>query len=421
MPTEEPVPSVSNREAAKAGSTPHSPVLDRIPRSIWALGLTSMFMDISSELVHSLLPLYLSSTLGASMLTIGLIEGIAEGTASVTKVFSGALSDHWRKRKPLALFGYGLSALTKPIFPLAASIGWVAAGRFLDRVGKGIRGAPRDALVADITPAGIRGAAYGLRQALDSVGAFVGPLLTVIFMLLLNNNMRAVLWLAVVPALMAVVLLFVGVQEPERSETGPSQPLRLRDLQRLKRGFWLIVALGAFLTLARFSEAFLILRAQGVGLPIAYVPVVMIVMNAAYMGAAYPAGVISDKVHHKKLLLSGLGALIASDLILATASAAGAVFAGAAVWGVHMGLTQGLFSKLVADRAPHDLRGTAFGILNLTTGVSTLLASLIAGAMWNSLGPSATFITGAAFAAVAAVGLGLSRTAPGSPQQITKQ
>lgn len=364
-----------------------------------------MFMDISSELVHNLLPLYMSSVLGASMLTIGLVEGVAEATASMTKVFSGALSDRWNRRKPLAVLGYGLSALTKPIFPLASSIAWVAAARFIDRIGKGIRGAPRDALIADITPRAIRGAAYGLRQALDSVGALLGPLLAVVFMIRLGNNMKAVLWIAAAPAVVAVLLLFAGVQEPERSPDGNRIPVRIRAMRHLGRNYWMVVALGTVFTLARFSEAFLILRAQSIGLSTAYVPLVMIVMNAAFTTAAYPAGAAADSLSYKKLLLSGLAALIASDLILATAAATGPVLAGAVIWGLHMALTQGLFSKLVADTSPEALRGTVFGIFNLVVGISALFASLIAGALWASIGPAATFLAGAAFATIAGLGL----------------
>jgi MFS family permease len=337
------------------------------------------------------------------------VEGLAESTASITKVFSGVLSDYWNRRKPLVVFGYGLSALTKPIFPLASSIGWVAAARFMDRVGKGIRGAPRDALVADITPADVRGAAFGLRQALDSVGALVGPLLAVVFMLQLSNEIRAVLWIAAAPALIAVALLIGGVREPDRTASGRRVPPRFRDTRRLGRNYWVVVALGAVFTLARFSEAFLILRAEGTGLGMAYVPLAMIAMNAVYTAVAYPAGAASDTLGHEKLLISGLAALIISDLILASASSVAAVLAGAGVWGLHMALTQGLLSKLVADTAPAELRGTAFGVFNLAAGVSALFASLIAGALWDSLGPSATFLAGAAFAVVAAVGLMVRR------------
>lgn len=381
--------------------------LRALPAGIWGLGLTSMFMDISSELVHSLLPIFMTSVLGASMVTIGVIEGIAESIASVTKVFSGTLSDHWGRRKPLLVLGYGLAALTKPVFPLATTIAWVAAARFIDRIGKGIRGAPRDALVADIAPTHARGAAYGLRQALDSIGAFVGPLLAVAFMALLAGNITAVLWIGVVPAFIAVLLLLFAVREPEgaaRASNGRS-PLSLHSARRLGLRYWLIVALGAVFTLARFSEAFLVLRAQQVGLAVIFVPVVMVVMNVVYAGAAYPAGRASDVLDRRTLLIAGLAVLIGSDLILAFASSVAMVMAGAALWGLHMALTQGLFSKLIADAAPVDLRGAAFGMFNLVTGIAVLLASATAGVLWSTFGSSATFLAGAAFTAIAAAGL----------------
>ena len=365
-----------------------------------------MFMDISSELVHSLLPVYMTATLGVSMLTIGLVEGIAEAAASVTKVLSGVLSDHWNKRKPLVVLGYSLSAFTKPVFPLALSIGWVAAARFVDRIGKGVRDSPRDALVADVTSVDIRGSAYGLRQALDSVGALLGPLLALAFMIILRNIVRGVLWIAAAPAFVAVILL-VGVREPERTGSEPVKTVGFRDAKRLEQGYWLIVTLGATFTLARFSEAFLILRAERAGLSIAYVPVVMVVMNAVYTAGAYPAGAASDSLSHRKLLFGGVVALIVADLILAAATTILFVLLGAAVWGLHMALTQGLFSKLVADSAPLDLRGTAFGIFNLIAGVAALFASVIAGFLWNSFGPSATFFAGAVFAAATGLGMGL--------------
>ena len=369
-------------------------------------------MDISSELVHSLLPIFLGTVLGASMLTIGLIEGVAEATAAITKVFSGAISDYFRKRKALVVLGYALAAFTKPVFPLATTLGWVFAARFVDRIGKGIRGAPRDALIADITPPQLRGAAYGLRQALDTAGAFIGPLLAVVFMMWLANDIRAVLWVAVVPAFLAVLLLAVALREPEPAAAapGPRAPLAFSDAKRLSRRYWLVVALAAVFTLARFSEAFLILRAQDVGLAIGYVPLIMIVMNVVYAALAYPAGAAADRFSPRLLLMCGLGALIAADVALAIAASPAIAFAGAALWGLHMALTQGLLSKLVADTAPAELRGTAFGVFNLVSGGALLLASVIAGALWTAFGPSATFIAGAAFAAAAACGLLLYRT-----------
>jgi len=378
-----------------------------LPGSIWALGLVAMLMDMSSELVHSLLPILMTTVLGASMVAIGTIEGIAEAAAAVTKVFSGALSDHFRKRKLLVLLGYGLSAITKPVFPLAATIGWVFAARFADRIGKGIRGAPRDALVADLVPPQLRGAAYGLRQALDSAGAVAGPLLAVALMAWLANDIKAALWAAVVPAFVAVALLATAVREPESPPAPPGSRSRpvFAGAGRLSPRYWLIVALGAVFTLARFSEAFLILRARDVGLAIGYVPVILIVMNVVYTAFAYPAGIAADRLSPRALLVPGLGVLVAADLLLAIAASPQVAFMGAALWGLHMAITQGLLSKLVADASPADLRGTAFGIFNLVSGGALLLASLVAGALWSAFGPPATFIAGGAFAAAAAAGL----------------
>jgi MFS family permease len=385
-----------------------------LPVDIWALGLVSMFMDISSELIHSLLPVFMATVLGVSMTTIGLVEGVAEAAAAITKVFSGAVSDYLGKRKLLAGLGYGLAAVTKPIFPLANTIGWVFAARFIDRIGKGIRGAPRDALVAEIAPRELRGAAYGLRQSLDSVGAFIGPLAAVAFMVWLANDIRAVLWVAVVPAFVAVALLVFGVHDPERVKvnSGMRSPVTFTEATRLPLRFWLIVLLGAVFTLARFSEAFLVLRAQDVGLTLGYVPLVMVVMNVFYTATAYPAGVAADQLSQRTLLIVGLAMLVAADLVLAVAASPLLAFLGAAMWGMHMGVTQGLFAKLVADTALGELRGTAFGIFNLVSGGALLLASVVAGALWSAFGAPATFLTGAAFAMLAIFGLLAYRRKP---------
>lgn len=369
-------------------------------------------MDTSSELIHSLLPVFMVTTLGASMVTVGIIEGVAEATASITKVFSGVLSDYLGRRKFLMILGYALAAFTKPIFPLANSVSWVFTARFVDRIGKGIRGAPRDALVADITPPPLRGAAYGLRQALDSAGALLGPLLAVAFMLLFANDIRAVMWIAVVPAFIAVAVLMVYVREPERIDVdaSPRPPLAWAQVKRLPRSYWFVVLLGAVFTLARFSDAFLVLRAQDVGVELGLIPAVMIVMNVFYAGAAYPAGAAADHMSQRALLLLGLALLIAADCVLAFAGPLLA-FVGAALWGLHMAFTQGLLSKLVADTAPAALRGTAFGIFNLVSGGALLLASVIAGELWSALGAPATFLASAAFAALATVGLLVRGTA----------
>ena len=383
--------------------------LRALPGSIWSLGLVSLSMDVSSELVHSLLPVFLSSVLGASMLTIGVIEGVAEATAAVTKVFSGAWSDHLRRRKWLAAAGYGLAALTKPVFALAPTVSWVFAARFVDRVGKGIRGAPRDALVADLTAPSLRGAAYGLRQALDSLGAFLGPLLALLLMAWLHDDVRAVLWMAVPPAFLAPLLLALAVREPERQRAGAAAALALRAVRGLGLRYWLVVALGAVFTLARFSEAFLVLRAADLGLPMGQVPLVMMAMNLVYAGSAYPAGAAADRLGARPLLLQGIVVLVAADAALALAPGVGTVFLGAGLWGLHMALTQGLLAKLVAEAAPEPLRGTGFGIFHLVSGASLLVASTLAGALWEGLGPRATFTAGGLLAALAALGLLLHR------------
>ena len=380
--------------------------LSRIPRGVWVLGFVSLLMDVSSEMVHSLLPMFMVTVLGASVLAVGIIEGIAESTALVVKVFSGAISDYLGKRKGLAVLGYSLGALTKPPFALADGVGMVITARFLDRIGKGIRGAPRDALVADITPPALRGAAFGLRQSLDTVGAFAGPLLATGLMLLWANDFRAVFWAACVPALLCVTLLVVGVREPERAQPAVrSNPLRRAALARLGPSFWWVVAIGAVFTLARFSEAFLVLRAQQLGVPMALVPLVMVAMNLVYAASAYPFGKLSDTMNHRTLLALGLAVLIASDLVLGLATHWSAAIAGVALWGIHMGMTQGLLATMVADTAPEDLRGTAYGMFNLLSGVAMLASSVLAGLLWDRFGSSATFFAGAGFCGLTLLGL----------------
>ncbi|WP_339743315.1 MFS transporter [uncultured Maricaulis sp.] len=381
--------------------------LPKMPASVWVLGFVSLLMDVSSEMVHSLLPIFMVTTLGASVFVVGLIEGLAESTALIVKIFSGALSDYLGKRKGLAVIGYSLGALSKPLFALAPTTGLVFTARMLDRVGKGIRGAPRDALIADVTPVGMRGAAFGLRQALDTVGAFVGPLLAVGLMLLWANDFRAVFWVAVIPGGLAVALLLVGVSEPKTKNEAPrTNPIRRENLVRLSAAYWWVVGIGAVFTLARFSEAFLVLRAQAGGVPVALVPLVMVAMNVVYALTAYPFGRLSDRMSRSTLLALGLVVLIAADLVLGINDSWGVVLAGVALWGVHMGMTQGLLATLVADAAPADLRGTAFGFFNLVSGLAMLVASGLAGLIWDRLGPSWTFHAGAVFCLIALAGLG---------------
>jgi MFS family permease len=375
---------------------PHPP----LPRTVWILGFVSLLMDVSSEMVHSLLPLYLTVGLGASALAVGVIEGIAEATALVVKVFSGTLSDALGHRKWLAAAGYGLGAAAKPLFALATGAPLVLAARFIDRIGKGIRGAPRDALIADVTPAENRGAAFGLRQSLDTVGAFAGPLLAMALMLAWSDNFRAVFWVAVVPGALSFLLVALAVREPARTQgPAPAPPLSWRAAQGLGRPFWLVVVAGATLTLARFSEAFLILRASDLGVAVAWTPLVLVGMNVVYAVVAYPAGRLADRIGSRQLLLAGTLLLVAADAVLAAAGGAASLAIGVALWGLHMGCTQGLLSAMVAATAPAPRRGTAFGVFNLACGIAMLAASVIAGALWHYVGPAATFLAGAAIAA----------------------
>jgi MFS family permease len=382
-----------------------------IPRGVWALGFVSLFMDLSSEMIHALLPLYLVGALGASALVVGIIEGIAEAAASIVKIFSGALSDYLGRRKWLAAAGYGLAAVSKPVFPLATGIVTITLARFIDRVGKGIRGAPRDALVADLTPPGARGNAFGLRQSLDTIGAVLGPLAAIVFMAWLADDFKAVFWIAVIPAFVSVAIIVIAVREPERpAHLRPvKSPFSRAEIKRLPAAYWMVVAVTAVFTLARFSEAFLLLRAQAAGLPLALVPSVMVVMNVVYALSAWPAGILSDSVGRYRLLMLGFALLIVADVVLAMNGSVAVVMLGVALWGLHMGLTQGLLSAMVADTAPENLRGTAFGVFNLVGGVAMLAASIVAGALWEITGPKGTFLAGAAFTAVALAALPWAR------------
>ena len=389
---------------------PASQATGRIPAGVWVLGFVSLLMDISSELIHSLMPVFMVTALGASMVTVGVIEGIAEATAMIVRVFSGTLSDYWGRRKPLAVLGYGLGALSKPLFALASTSGMVLAARFMDRIGKGIRGAPRDALVADITPEHLRGAAYGLRQSLDTVGGFLGPLLGIALMLLWANDIRAVFWVAVIPAVLAVLLLMVGVREPAGKLAAKRiNPIQRANLQRLSVAYWWVVGIGALCTLARFSEAFLVLRVHQGGLDLAWTPLVLIAMSVVYALGAYPFGALSDRIGRRALFGWGMVALMAADALLAATNQGIAVWLGVALWGLHMAMTQGLLASMVADTAPEDMRGTAFGCFNLVSGIAMLFASVIAGVLWDQFGAPVTFQVGLAFAALTVLALALKK------------
>ena len=386
-----------------------------VPGAVWVLGFVSLFMDVSSEMIHVLLPLFLVSVLGASTLSVGVIEGVAESTASIAKMLSGALSDRLGRRKLLAVLGYALAAGTKPVFALAPSVGWVLGARFVDRVGKGIREAPRDALVAELSPPEVRGGSFGLRQALDTVGAIAGPLLATVLMAATQGAFRTVFWLATLPAFVAVALMLFGVREPEAPREIPPAhpptelPTELAAWRRLPAAYWWVVVIGGLLTLARFSEAFLVLRARSVGIRPALVPLVLVAMNVAYAGSAYPAGRLSDRVPRLHLLLGGFAILALADVVLAMAEGPLLVVCGVLLWGLHMGVTQGLLSALVADTSAQPVRGTAFGILNLVLGLAMLIASVLAGWLWEHHGAPATFLAGAALLAVALLGLEATR------------
>jgi MFS family permease len=382
-------------------------VLRRIPRSIWALGFVSLLMDVSSEMIHALLPVYLVTVLGTSALTVGFIEGLAESTAAITKVFSGALSDWLGRRKLLAAIGYGLAAFTKPIFPLASTVGWVVLARFVDRIGKGIRGAPRDALIADLAPVGLRGASFGLRQSLDTAGAFIGPLLAIGLMWLTSNRIPMVFWAAVIPAFASFALIIFLVHDAPGAGDRKTlrAPLSRAELARLPPLYWWTVVVAAIFTLARFSEAFLVLRAQELGLALMLIPVVLVLLNVTYSLSAYPIGGLADRFNRGVLLALGLGVLVISDLILALVHGMTGLLLGVVLWGLHMGMTQGLLAALVADTAPESLRGTAFGVFNLVSGLALLVASVVAGELWDRFGSSATFLAGALFATLALLSL----------------
>ena len=382
-----------------------------IPRGVWMLGFVSLFMDVSSELIHSLLPVFMVTSLGATALMVGVVEGVAEATALIVKVFSGTISDWLGRRKGLTVLGYGLGAISKPLFALALTVHWVFVARFMDRIGKGIRGAPRDALIADLTPPEVRGAAYGLRQSLDTVGAFIGPLLAIGLMVLWAGDFRAVFWFAVIPAVLSVLILVFGVHEPRAGGTHsrPASPVDWRSLGAFGGAFWWVVAAGGVFTLARFSEAFLILRAQQLGLADSFAPLVLVIMNVVYAASAFPLGRLADRMSHRKLLAAGLAVLVLSDFVLAQAQGLAEVAAGVILWGLHMGMTQGLLATMVAGAAPAHLRGTAFGLFNLVSGIAMLIASVLAGLLWDQLGAAVTFYAGAAFSILALALLMLRR------------
>jgi MFS family permease len=376
--------------------------LNKTPRTIWILGFTSLLNDTSSEMIHAVLPLFLVSELVASIASVGLIEGFAEATASILKVFSGAISDYWQRRKALAVFGYGLSTAVKPLFIIANSPFWVLLARLGDRIGKGVRVAPRDALVADSTDASNRGAAYGLRQSLDTVGAFLGPLVA-FGLMSAAYNFRFIFGVALIPGVLAVACLALGVREPERPYHSLKRPnpFNWKALQSLGGSFWALAIAALLFNLGNSSEAFLLLKAKQVFIPDAQIPLVLVVMNLSYALSAYPAGVLSDQVNRKTLLLIGWGLNALIYLGLAITQDPSHVWLLVGSYGLYLGMTQGVLLAMVADRVPEHLRGTAFGFFNLLVGIALLPASLLAGWLWQTVSPGAAFATGSGFAVAA--------------------
>ena len=371
-----------------------------LPRTVWTLGIVSLLMDLSSEIYHALLPAFLTVTLGLPVAAMGAIDGAAEATANIAKLASGRLSDRSQRRKPWILLGYGLGALSKPLFPLATTALPVLGARFVDRIGKGIRGAPRDAMIADETPPALRGRAFGLRQSLDTVGAFLAPLAAVGLMIWFANDIRAVFWVAVIPAALSFLFAWVMLKE-----AGGTAPLRAKaawgGFRSLDRPVKRLIAIGFLFGLARFSESFLILKAIDAGLAIEWSPMVLALFNLAFLILAYPAGHLSDRIAPRHVLLAGIALLVVADLWLAQATSLWAIGIGVVLWGAHMALTQGIFSRMIADAAGEDKRATSFGAFFFASGIAALLASLGAGLLWDRGGPADTFIAAAALAALA--------------------
>lgn len=372
-----------------------------LPRTVWVLGFVSLLMDLSSEIYHSLLPVFITSILGLPVVALGAIDGVAEATASFAKLLSGRLSDRSRRRKPWVLLGYGLAALSKPLFPLASGAAPLIAARFIDRIGKGIRGSPRDAMIADETPPELRGRAFGLRQALDTVGALLAPLAAMALMFAFANAIRTVFWIAVIPAALSALLILFVLRESPRTSAEPKPRPLFHGFREVGKDTRRLLAVGFLFMLARFSESFLILRGLDLGLSPALSPFALVLFNLGYVALAYPAGALSDRISSRSILMVGIVVLIAGDLVLAHDWGLAGLTAGVLLWGAHMALTQGIFSRMIADSAPEGLRATSFGAFYFVTGIATLLASLGAGWLWDREGASATFLTGAGVAALA--------------------
>lgn len=390
--------------------------IKRLPRNIWIVSATSFFMDVSSEMVLNVLPLFLNTVLGVKTNVIGLIEGVAEATASILKLFSGWLSDKLGTRKWLAVAGYGLSALAKPFFFFAQTWGTVAAIRWTDRIGKGIRTAPRDALVADNVKPHQRGLAFGLHRAADTAGAFLGILTAALIVWLVKSRTGAealtrstfqtIVLVSAIPAILAVVVLALGTKEARSAGTAQKMRITFRGLGKPFGMFMLIVGL---FDLGNSSDAFLILRAESVGMKLIHILIMLAVFNLVYALISTPAGILSDKFGRRKMIIGGWIVYALIYLGFAVAKSPTVVWFLYVSYGLYYGMAYGTAKAMISDIVPYDMRGTAFGTYNAILGILDFPASLIAGLLWSGLGkwagfgPSAPFYFGAGMAALAVV------------------
>jgi MFS family permease len=375
----------------------------RLGRNVLALAAVSLLTDVASDMTYPLLPLFLATTLGASATAVGAIEGAAESTAALLKLASGWLSDRVSRRKPLVLAGYGIASLIRPLIGLAQSVTQVLGIRVTDRIGKGIRTAPRDALVADSVDPAIRGRAFGFHRAADHAGAVIGPLLAFALLRWGGLEVRQIFLLTAIPGALAVLALLVGVREVPREMPEASRKLDLRA--PLGRRFWSFLAVLLVFTLGNSTDAFLLLRARDLGIDAALIPILWALLHVVKSLSSTPGGALSDRIGRKPLLVAGWILYAAVYFALARADAAWQAWALFAVYGIYFGLTEGVEKALVADLVPEDRRGAAFGWYNLALGIAALPASLIFGTIWDRAGAPAAFGFGAAMALAAAIGI----------------
>jgi MFS family permease len=383
-------------------------------RNVYALALVSFFTDVSSEMIYPLLPVFLTSVLGASAGFIGAIEGAAESVAALLKLASGWWSDRVKRRKGFVVFGYALASVVRPLVAIAQSATQVLAIRVTDRVGKGVRNSPRDALIADSVPPTMRGRAFGVRSAADNAGALLGPLIAFALLTWFGLSLRSVFWWSAVPAGLAIVVAIVGVRDVAKREGQSSKKSELRS--GMGGRFWAFLAIVFVFTLGNSTDAFLLLRARDLGVPIAMAPILWAVLNAVKSVSNIPGGALSDRIGRRPLLIAGWAVYALVYYLFARATHAWQAWALFAGYGIFFGLTEGAELALVADVAPHDRRGAAFGWYYLAIGIGALPASLIFGAVWDRFGAGRAFDLGAGLALAASMAL-LLIAAPGQQQR----